>query len=219
MALDREVDQELISKGKDAIRDFDETQAFHVPAKGRGRLERAFRFAASVHRDQKRKGSQIPYITHLMAVSAIVGESGGDEEQMIAALLHDSMEDQGITRQEISERFGERVANIVEACSDCTSKPKPPWRDRKERYIAHLREATPDIRLISVADKLHNARTILSDLRSIGSEVWKRFNAGPDEIPWYYRSVIEALRQGWNHPLIDELEGVVREFGGMKERS
>ena len=147
-----------------------------------------------------------------MAVAAIVGENGGDEDQMIAALLHDSMEDQGITHQEIAERFGERVARIVEACSDCTSKPKPPWRDRKERYIAHLREASLEVRLVSVADKLHNARTILSDLRRVGPEIWKRFNAGPDEILWYYRSVIEALRQGWNHPLIDELEGVVRVF-------
>lgn len=121
------------------------------------KFDEALKFASQPHRHQMRKGTAIPYITHLMMVAAIVGESGGDEELMIAALLHDSMEDQGVTQAQIASRFGERVANIVEACSDSTVQHKPPWRDRKERFIAHLREAEPSVRLISVADKLHNA--------------------------------------------------------------
>lgn len=172
----------------------------------------ALQFAFVTHQRQLRKGTQVPYITHLLAVAAMVGENGGDEEIMIAALLHDSMEDQGVTQGELASRFGERVANIVEACSDSTTQPKPPWRGRKERYIAHLREAEPSVRLISVADKLHNAQSILADLRKIGSEVWARFNAGPDEILWYYRSVIEALREGWDHLLIDQLEDIIEEI-------
>ncbi|MBI1952912.1 MAG: HD domain-containing protein [Candidatus Omnitrophica bacterium] len=180
-----------------------------------GKFDEALQFASKAHRQQTRKGTTTPYVTHLMAVSAIVGENGGDEDLMIAALLHDSMEDQGVTREEIGSRFGSRVASMVEACSDCTSKPKPPWRQRKEMYLAHLRAAGPDVRLISLADKLHNARTLLGDLRDVGPEVWKRFNAGPAETLWYYRSVIEALRLGWNHPLIPELERIIDEIDSL----
>ena len=176
------------------------------------KFDEALRFASAVHRQQARKGTATPYITHLMAVSAIVGENGGDEELMIAALLHDSMEDQGVMWEEINQKFGKRVADIVQDCSDSTTKPKPPWRDRKEKYIAHLRKADPAVRLVCVADKLHNATSLLTDLRKVGSGVWARFNAGPDETVWYYRSVIEALRSGWNHPLIDEVERKVGEI-------
>lgn len=139
-------------------------------AKPSPRFAQAFEWAASIHRQQVRKGTSIPYITHLMAVSAIVGECGGDEDQMIAALLHDAMEDQGVTRQEAEQRFGKRVADIVEGCTDTIERPKPPWRQRKERYLAHLLDADSDTKLVSAADKLHNARSILGDLRVIGPE-------------------------------------------------
>lgn len=181
------------------------------------RFDEALQFAASIHRQQMRKGTAVPYLTHLMAVSSIVGEGGGDEDLMIAGLLHDSIEDQGISRDEIARRFGGRVAEIVEACSDSNTIPKPPWKQRKERYIAHLREAGPDVRLISVADKLHNARSILTDLKVLGSTVWDRFNAGRDDILWYYRSVISALREGWTHPLVQELEQVVDQIERLSE--
>ena len=176
------------------------------------KFDEAFQFAAEVHRQQKRKGTEVPYLTHLMAVAALVGEHGGDEEQMIAALLHDAMEDQGVTREELVQRFGARVATIVEDCTDSTAQPKPPWRERKEGYVAHLRQAGPETRLVSVADKVHNARSILSDLRTEGPTIWKRFTAGPQEILWYYHALLEAFRSGWAHPLVDELERVVREM-------
>lgn len=176
------------------------------------RFDEAFQFASEVHRDQTRKGTGVPYLTHLMAVAALVGEHGGDEEQMIAALLHDAMEDQGVTREELVRRFGARVAGIVEGCTDSTAQPKPPWRQRKEAYVAHLRQAGPETRLVSVADKVHNARSILSDLRTEGPTVWMRFTAGPQEVLWYYRALLEAFRVGWAHPLVDELERVVCEI-------
>lgn len=170
------------------------------------RFDEAFQFAAEVHRHQKRKGTDIPYLTHLMAVAALVGEHGGDEDQMIAALLHDVMEDQGVSRQQIEERFGTRVAYIVEACTDSTEQPKPPWRERKTRYIEHLRTATPEIKLVSAADKLHNARSILSDLRVHGPALWSRFTVGSAEgVLWYFGGLVEDFRQGWTHPLVDEL--------------
>ena len=162
--------------------------------------------------------STIPYVTHLLAVAALVGENGGAEELMIAALLHDAMEDQGVGRDEIAGRFGERVASVVESCSDTTVKPKPPWRERKEKYIAHLRGAHSDVRLVSLADKIHNARSILSDLQRDGPGVWGRFNAGPQEILWYYRSVLQVLRDGWDHPLISQLEQVVQEIEHIVSR-
>ena len=176
------------------------------------RFDEALCFASEIHRQQTRKSTAIPYLTHLMAVSSLVGEHGGDEDQMIAALLHDAMEDQDVTRQEIEQRFGKRVADIVEGCTDATEHPKPPWRQRKERYLAHLPEASPDTKLVSVADKLHNARSILLDFRIIGPEIWTRFNAGADELLWYYSSLIQAFRKNWQHPLVDELERVINQI-------
>jgi len=176
------------------------------------KFEQALQFACEVHRHQKRKGTEVPYVTHLMTVSALVGEHGGDEEQMTAALLHDAMEDQGVTYRQIEQRFGKRVAEIVEACTDSIEQPKPPWRQRKERYLAHLVQASADAKLVSVADKVHNARSILTDLRIHGPAVWDRFTADRESILWYYQSLIKAFRQNWQHPLIDELERSVREI-------
>lgn len=170
----------------------------------------AFQFAAELHRDQVRKSTKIPYITHLMAVASLVGENTDDEDAVIAALLHDAVEDQGgaKTRAIIAERFGERVAQFVDACTDTDVSPKPPWKERKQAYIAHLRDSkTPkEACLISAADKLHNARCIVADLRLHGSSSLEKFNASPEEIRWYYVSVAGVLSHRLpKSPLVDEL--------------
>jgi (p)ppGpp synthase/HD superfamily hydrolase len=179
------------------------------------RLVEAFQYAAALHASQRRKGTSIPYISHLMTVAATVIEHGGDEEQAIAALLHDAIEDQpkdGQTRHQIQTRFGDRVLALVEACSDADTHPKPPWRERKERYLAHLQEASPEARLISLADKLHNARAILADHRQIGERVWDRFTATRDQTLWYYRALADAFLKVQPGPLAEELDRVVAEL-------
>lgn len=176
------------------------------------RYDAALAFMMEKHRAQRRKGSGVPYATHLLAVSALVGEHGGDEEQMIAALLHDAIEDQGVTADELEARFGPRVARIVVACSDSFTTPKPPWRPRKEAYLAALRTKPADVKLVSAADKLHNASSILRDLRdpAVGARVWERFSAPREESLWYYAELPGALAHGWEHALLRELEAVVR---------
>lgn len=151
------------------------------------RLADAVALALQVHADQLRKGTDIPYVSHLLAVAALVLEHGGDEEQACAALLHDAIEDGGASWEAvIAERFGPRVAGIVRACTDADTQPKPPWQARKEAYLAHLETAPTDVLLVSGADKLHNARAIASDLQTHGSAVFDRFNAGREGTLWYY---------------------------------
>lgn len=169
------------------------------------RIEEAFAFVAERHRDQTRKGNGAPYVTHLMAVAACVGEHLGDEDQVIAALLHDAIEDQGVTADEIARRFGDEVARIVVACTDAFERPKAPWRTRKERYIAALRHEDPAVKLVAVSDKLHNARSIRREHRVAGALVWSRFSVSARETLWFYRAVADALAEGWPHPLVDEL--------------
>lgn len=178
------------------------------------RFEKALVFAAQLHKEQVRKGTKIPYVTHLMAVAATIGENGGDEDQVIAGLLHDAVEDQGgaPTLEEIRRRFGNEVAAIVQGCTDADVIPKPPWRKRKEVYLEHLRNASTRIRLVSASDKLHNARAIVADLRARGADLWSIFNGGREGTLWYYESLIESLRTGWDHALVDELERVVAEM-------
>jgi (p)ppGpp synthase/HD superfamily hydrolase len=161
------------------------------------RFGQALLFAFQLHQRQQRKGSQTPYIAHLLGVTALVLEDGGDEDEAIAALLHDAPEDQGglATLEEIRQRFGERVAGIVDGCTDTYETPKPPWRQRKEDYLTHLRTATPSIWRVSLADKLHNARTILVDLHSQGGQVWQRFNGGKAGSLWYYRSLVQTFQE------------------------
>ena len=178
-------------------------------------FEDALTFAVQRHAGHLRKGTDIPYATHLLAVCSIVLEHGGDEEEAIAALLHDAVEDQKATLDEIRDRFGERVAETVAGCSDTDVAPKPPWRERKEAYIAHLATASPSTRLVSAADKLHNARSIVFDYRLQGETLWDRFSASRDETLWYYRSVVDALRAAGTTPLIDELDRVVTEMENM----
>ena len=178
------------------------------------RFEEAITFATQLHAKQLRKGTTIPYIAHLLAVTALVLENGGDEDEAIAALLHDAIEDQGgaATREVIRRQFGNRVVAIVDGCTDTEVVPKPPWRGRKEAYIAHLHQASPAVRLVSAADKLHNARTILADYRVLGDALWQRFTGGKDGTLWYYRSVVEALREVGPGPLVEELDRVVTEI-------
>ena len=162
------------------------------------RFLRAFEFAAKKHKYQTRKASTIPYIAHLMGVASLVLEAGGDEDLAIAALLHDIVEDCGgapmLTK--VRRRFGSRVAKIVDGCTDADTYPKPPWRERKENYIARLREEDADTRLVSAADKLNNVRSILSDYRAIGESVWSRFNGGREGTLWYYRTLRDEFLRG-----------------------
>jgi len=182
------------------------------------RLEEAFVYAAALHRDQIRKGAGVPYVTHLMAVAALVGEHGGTEDQVIAALLHDAIEDQGVGRDEIAARFGETVAEIVMACTDATTDPKPPWLPRKTAYLAHLRDQGPLVKLVSAADKLHNGRAVLRDLRIQGDALWSRFTATPAQTVWYYEGVLEALCHEWEHPILYDLDAVVTRLSAAVPR-
>lgn len=174
------------------------------------RLDRALALATHAFRDVRRKGTDIPYLAHLLAVMVTVAEHGGDEDQLVAAVLHDYLEDiEGSSRDQLDRDFGPRVGALVAGLSDTVERPKPAWRPRKEAYIAHLARAKPDLKLISVADKLHNARCLERDLRQVGDEVWGRFSAPRDATLWYYRAVVTALAADWMHPLVDELRAVV----------
>jgi (p)ppGpp synthase/HD superfamily hydrolase len=177
-------------------------------------FQSALVYAAQLHNWQLRKGTNIPYIAHLLAVTAIVLENGGDEEMAIAALLHDAVEDQGgrKTLDEIRRRYGDRVAKLVEGCTDSITYPKPPWQARKQAYLEHLRQAPADVRLISLADKLHNARSILFDLRQDGDAIWERFNGGKSGSLWYYRSLLDVFKELEPGALVDEFERVVNEI-------
>jgi len=191
-----------------------------TPMKLGPRFLRAFRFAAVKHARQVRKASTVPYIAHLMGVASLVLEFGGDEDMAIAALLHDVVEDCGGAPmlKEIRRRFGRRVAAIVDGCTDSYSYPKPPWRERKEKYIRHLKSADADTRLVSAADKLNNVRSILADYREIGDAIWTRFNGGRDGTVWYYRALLqEFLRQKPNR-LIRELDLAVGELEAGAQR-
>jgi hypothetical protein len=134
-------------------------------------------------------------VAHLFAVAALVLENGGDEDEAIAALLHDAAEDQGgeAILDEIGRRFGERVAAIVAACSDTFAQPKPPWRERKEAHLAKMRKASPSVRLVALADKVHNLAAIVRDHRLVGDALWSRFNASAHETAWYYREMLAIL--------------------------
>ena len=185
-----------------------------------GRFRDALLYATDAHHGQTKKGGdEIPYVSHLLAVCALVIETGGDEDETIAALLHDAAEDQGGRErlEDIRSRFGDRVADIVAACSDTFEDPKPPWKPRKEAFLARFRdERDQGILRVETADKLHNARQILRDLRETGDRVWERFNAPKPCQLWYYRSLVEVLRANARNPLVEELGGVVTE---IEERS
>lgn len=175
------------------------------------RFDEAFAFASDLHRGQLRKGTAIPYISHLMAVSALVLENAGDEDQAIAGLLHDAAEDQGgrAVLEVIEQRFGPIVAEIVADCTDAWTDPKPPWRERKQEYLAHLPSKPARSLLVSLADKTHNARAILLDHDVIGPEIWRRFNVGREETLWYYRELSTFFTRALPGCLARELARIV----------
>ena len=181
------------------------------------RFEDALGFAARVHRSQRRKGGEIPYVGHLLGVCSLVIEDGGSEEEAIAALLHDAVEDQGGDNmlEQIRERYGVAVAEIVLACSDTTQTPKPDWRFRKEAYIAHLDDAPHAVLRVSLADKLYNARTLLRDYELDGEALWGRFDpsAGRDGELWYYGALAARFSELYPSPMATELADVVDRLG------
>lgn len=179
------------------------------------RFDRALVYAHQLHARQTRKGTPIPYIGHLLAVTSIVIENGGTEDEVIAALLHDAIEDAGgdPIRNDIRNRFGDNVLEIVEGLTDTDQTPKPPWRARKEAYLAHLSEASNSVVLVSLADKIHNAGSILRDRRSEGDSVWSRFTGGKEGSLWYYRALVDAFRaRGQFAAMTDELDRIVTEL-------
>ncbi len=185
------------------------------------RFANALSYTANLHATQLRKGTKTPYVSHLLAVAALAIEYGANEDEAIAALLHDSIEDQGgpEVRRRITALFGQTVADIVEGCTDTDLTPKPPWRERKERYISHVSETSPSVRLVSMCDKLHNARSLIMDLRGKRADLWSRFSAGRDETCWYYRQLVNAFRDALKRDepsslrmseLLEELEHTVQ---------
>ncbi len=182
-------------------------------------FDRAFARASELHRDHKRKGSGVPYISHLMGVAALVLEDDGDEEEAIAGLLHDALEDcaEQISGEDLEEQFGPRVRELVEACTDTPldfeGGRKPDWKARKDAYIARIASGEMSLR-VSLADKVHNVRCLLRDHRLEGEAVWDRFSATKDETLWYYRALAGAYREGGGVGfLVEELERVVAEIG------
>jgi (p)ppGpp synthase/HD superfamily hydrolase len=178
------------------------------------RFEEALVYAARLHSRQVRKVTSIPYVAHLLAAAAIVLEDGGSEDEAIAALLHDAIEDQGgdATRQEIRRRFGAKVVEIVNGCTDSEVIPKPPWLERKQQYLERLRGAPPEVLRVSSADKLHNARSVLADLRRYGNSVWERFNGGREGTLWYYRRLVQVFQEAGASFIVEELDRVVSEL-------
>ncbi|MBD6619049.1 bifunctional (p)ppGpp synthetase/guanosine-3',5'-bis(diphosphate) 3'-pyrophosphohydrolase [Komarekiella sp. 'clone 1'] len=177
------------------------------------RFTAALVYATQLHANQVRKGSGVPYISHLLGVTSIALEYGANEDEAIAALLHDAVEDQGgaATREEIRRRFGDKVTEIVDGCTDADAIPKPPWRKRKEAYIAHIPTASSSVLLVSVADKLYNARSILKDYRVLGESLWERFHGGREGTLWYYRALVDAFKKTRDDVIVAELERVVSE--------
>ena len=186
-----------------------------------GRFTEAVRWASHLHADQARKGTRIAYISHLLAVSSLVLEDGGTEEEAIAGVLHDAIEDCHVAEAEIRARFGAPVAEIVVACSeDRDAARDQDWEARKRRYLEHLEdpELPAEALRVSAADKLHNARSILSDLREHGPSMWERFNAPADAQRWYYSEVARILRVRHDSVLTRELGRVVGELTAEIDR-
>ena len=180
------------------------------------RFNEALSYAESLHREQKRKGTNIPYVSHLLIVSSLVLENGGSEDQAIAALLHDAVEDQGGEPRltEIREKYGEAVAQIVADCTDAWVEPKPEWKVRKVSYINSLQKKDASSLLVSLADKTHNAEAILQDYKEIGDALWKRFNAGKEGTLWYYGKLSEQFNALLPGRLANRLNSAVLGFSG-----
>jgi len=178
------------------------------------RFQAALDMALELHKNQERKGSREPYFTHLMSVSALVLENGGSENQAIAALLHDAVEDQGgiPTLERIEAEFGKEVAEIVEGCTDAYTHPKQPWKERKINYLDRLKTASDTILLVSLSDKVHNARSILRDFQNEGDVIWERFKGGKSGTLWYYQSLANIFDESRYSFLKQELRQIVEEI-------
>ena len=178
------------------------------------RFDRALVYASEAHRHQVRKGTQIPYVSHLLGVASIALENGADEDQAIAALLHDAVEDQGGLKrlEDIELEFGERVARMVDDCTDADVEPKPPWRARKEAYLASLSDKAKESLEVSLADKTHNAIAIVADLHVHGDRLWSRFTGGKDGSLWYYRCLAEVFGQRLPGSAARRLQALVAEM-------
>ena len=184
-----------------------------------GRLYQALQLTFKLHGRDARKASSVPYMAHLLVVCALTQQDGGDEDEAIAALLHDALEDkpQETSREEIGKLFGDKVLKIVELSSDTPPEyrggVKPPWRQRKENYLAHIRTSKPELLRVTLADKIDNARSIYSDYQRLGEDLWKRFNAGREDQIWYYESAVDAFKTAGVHgPLLEELERLVSQI-------
>lgn len=178
------------------------------------RFEKALLYATRLHANQTRKVSCVPYISHLLSVAALVLEDGGDEDEAIAALLHDAVEDQGgkPIREAIRQRFGDKVVAIVDGCTESDTLPKPPWQERKTRYLENLRHASPAVRRVSLADKLHNARSLLAEWRQKGDDIWANFSKGKEGTLWFYRTLVQIYRETGSDFMTEELDQVVWEL-------
>jgi (p)ppGpp synthase/HD superfamily hydrolase len=179
------------------------------------KFEAALVYATRVHGDQMRKKTGIPFVAHILGVTAIALEYGASETEAISALLHDTVEDCGGADRlpDIREKFGDDVAGIVDGCTDTYETPEPPWLERKRAYIEHLKDSDSSTRLVSASDKLHNTRAILAELRRHGTDVFDRFSRNKEGTLWYYRTLVTAFREHGNHTdLIGELDRVVTEI-------
>lgn len=195
---------------EDRTPDVDGNVGHHLGLRYTPRFDEAVALALHDFRRITRKATPVPYFAHLFAVTATVAEAGGDEDQMIAAMLHDWLEDIPEARPEVLDaRFGPRVRRIVEAVTDTTEHPKPPWRERKERFLDRIRREPDDVKLVCCADKLHNAESLIRDLERDGITSLDRFRGGRAGTVWYYSEVARALGDGYAHWLHQELDVAV----------
>ncbi|MCJ8280561.1 MAG: HD domain-containing protein [Rivularia sp. ALOHA_DT_140] len=180
------------------------------------KFEQALIYATQLHVNQNRKVDKIPYISHLMSVSALILEAGGNEDEAIAGLLHDAVEDQGgkATRQEIIQKFGEKIIEIIDGCTESDITPKPPWRERKIQYIENIRNGSDSVKLVSLADKLHNARSLLIGYGNKGDKLWDYFSGTKEDKLWFYGELLEIYKQGRVNFMTVELERILDELGG-----
>lgn len=178
------------------------------------KFELALVYATRLHAKQIRKVDGTPYIAHLLSVAALILEAGGNETEAIAGLLHDSLEDQGgpQTQVEISQQFGAEVLEIIKGCTESEELPKPPWMERKQRYLYQLQNASPSVRLVSLADKLHNARSLLASLHQHGEEVWTYFPVGKESSLWFYQALLPIYRTTNHNSMVQEFERVLFEL-------
>jgi (p)ppGpp synthase/HD superfamily hydrolase len=171
-------------------------------------------YVTRLHANQTRKISGVPYVAHLLSVAALVLEAGGNEQEAIAALLHDAIEDQGgsQTREEIREIFGDEVVEIINGCTECDTYPKPPWKERKLKYLENIRQGSSSVRLVSLADKLHNARSLLLGCRQKGDDIWNEFKGGKEGTLWYYRELLQIYQSTGSDLLAEEFARSLKEL-------